>query len=156
MRLAHLFGALTFLTVQHAWAAPKPAIVLQGQGVQIYDCTEGEAGYAWRLKAPDAILTDAAGHPAGHHFAGPSWQAEDGSVVKGEPLVTSNAPEAGSIPWLVLAGKVHTGEGLFAGVAYIVRSDTKGGLAPATGCDQAHKGSETKVDYSATYTFFPS
>ncbi len=76
-------------------------------------------------------------------------------MVRGEALVTSPSPQPGSIPWLVLAGKVHTGDGLFASVAYIVRSATQGGLAPATGCDEGHKGSETRVDYSATYTFFP-
>jgi hypothetical protein len=41
-----------------------------------------------------------------------------------------------------------------AAVNYIVRTHTEGGVAPATGCDKAREGAETRVQYSATYTFF--
>ena len=37
---------------------------------------------AWTLKAPDAQLIDKKGKPFGKHFAGPSWQASDGSSIK--------------------------------------------------------------------------
>ncbi|GJG85986.1 hypothetical protein tb265_11670 [Gemmatimonadetes bacterium T265] len=132
-----------------------PAIVLVGTGVQIYGCAASNGAYAWRLKAPDAVLTDSAGHRVGRHFAGPSWQADDGSTVVGEPLVASPAPRPGAIPWLVLRAKSHSGTGVFAGVSYIVRSMTTGGVAPAGGCDAAHADAEARVDYTATYTFFP-
>ncbi len=152
MRLPLLLGLLGFTGHAHAAA---PAIVLLGEGVQVYGCAQTESGYAWRLKAPDAVLTDAEGHDAGHHFAGPSWQAEDGSTVVGAVVATSAAPQAGAIPWLVLAAKSHSGEGRFADVSYIVRSGTEGGVPPATGCDSAHADAELRVAYSATYTFFP-
>ena len=148
-----LLGSL--LIAAHAQAA-APVIVLLGKGVQVYACAQAEAGYAWRLKAPDAILIDPAGHQVGRHFAGPSWQAEDGSTVVGAAMATGQAPQAGAIPWLVLAAKSHAGEGMFAGVSTIVRSATQGGAAPATGCDADHAGAELRVDYSATYTFFPA
>ncbi len=64
-------------------------------------------------------------------------------------------PKAGAIPWLVLRAKSHAGDGLFAKVAYIVRSATEGGSAPTAGCDAAHVGAEARVGYRATYTFFP-
>ena len=155
MRSMVLLGALVLVGVPCARAAGGTAIVLLGRGVQIYRCTAAEAGYAWRLTAPEAVLTNADGHRVGHHFAGPSWQAEDGSTVTGEPLAASQAPQAEAIPWLVLRAKTHAGDGLFAGVSYIVRSATVGGTAPAAGCDPAHADAETRVGYSATYTFFP-
>ena len=138
-----------------ALGADQPAIVLDAKGVQIYGCALAGETYAWRLTAPEAALTDAAGQPAGRHYAGPSWQALDGSVVVGEPLVASPAPDGGAIPWIVLRARDHTGNGTFAAVAYVIRTATMGGLAPAAGCDAAHAGAESRVDYHATYTFFP-
>ncbi len=147
---------LSFLAFAHHAHAAAPAIVLLGKGAQVYACAQTEAGYAWRLKAPDAILLDPAGRQVGRHFAGPSWQAEDGSTVVGAAVATSPAPQAGAIPWLVLTAKSHAGEGVFSGIQYIVRSATEGGVAPAAGCDADHAGAESRVEYSATYTFFPS
>ncbi|MGI4802401.1 MAG: DUF3455 domain-containing protein [Janthinobacterium lividum] len=144
-----------FVATSPAFAADQRAIVLAAKGVQVYGCTHTGESYAWKLTGPEAILTDAAGHPAGRHFAGPSWQAADGSIVVGDPLVASQAPSNDAIPWIVLRAKDHKGGGQFATVAYIVRSATIGGLAPETGCDAAHDGAEHRVDYSATYTFFP-
>ena len=135
-------------------AAAAPAFELQGKGVQIYTCSSGAGGFAWRLKAPDATLTDSQGNEVGHHFAGPSWQGQDGSLVTGE-VETSAAGATGSIPWLILRAKTHAGQGMFATVTAIVRSHTQGGAAPAAGCDEAHAGTETRVAYSAMYSFFP-
>jgi hypothetical protein len=154
MKLIVSIGVLVLATASYARAA-SPAIVLRGEGVQIYSCTPTGGGYAWRLKAPDANLIDTTGIVIGHHFAGPSWQAKDGSTVVGDPLVVSASPQPTAIPWIVLTAKSHTGSGLFSGVAYVVRSATVGGLAPSTGCDQLHVDAEVRVVYSATYTFFP-
>lgn len=155
--MKRLLGILTaFFVANPAMAADQAAIVLAAKGVQIYGCARSGETYAWKLTGPEAFLTDVYGHPAGRHFAGPSWQAKDGSVVVGEALVASSAPGGGAIPWIVLRAKQHNGDGQFAAVAYIVRSATKGGLAPATGCDDAHVGAERRVNYRATYTFFSS
>ncbi len=135
--------------------AAAPAIMLFGKGVQIYACSQAAGAYAWKLKAPDADLLDAHGHLAGHHFAGPSWRALDGSTVIGEKLAESPAPIPGAISWLVLRAKAHTGAGVFAAVTAIVRSQTKGGMPPTAGCDAGHAGAETRTPYSATYMFFP-
>jgi hypothetical protein len=154
MRRMVLLSFLATTGVLPAQAASPAVIVLLGKGAQIYECAQTGTAFAWRLKAPDAILTDAAGRRIGHHFAGPSWQAEDGSTVTGEVLVANEATQADAIPWLVLKAKTHSGKGLFSAVAYIVRSATMGGAAPASGCDSAHSGAETRIDYRATYTFF--
>ncbi|OOG39160.1 DUF3455 domain-containing protein [Rhodanobacter sp. C05] len=149
LMVATLAGAV------HAQEAPKvAAIEAFGKGVQIYACKASGGTYAWLLKAPDATLADASGKAIGKHFAGPSWQANDGSTVVGEPLNASPSPDAGAIPWLVLHAKSHTGSGAMATVQYIVRERTEGGMAPTSGCDAGHAGSEVRVPYSAMYLFF--
>ncbi len=150
-----MLSATVALALAGQGHAGGSTLVLTGTGAQIYSCASQAGGaYAWRLKAPDAVLTDSAGHRVGRHCAGPSWQAEDGSTIVGEPLVASPAPRPGAVPWLVVRVKSETGAGIFAGVSYIVRSMTMGGVAPVTGCDLAHAGAEVRVDYTATYTFF--
>jgi hypothetical protein len=137
-----------------AASAKPPAIEAFGKGVQIYTCTAASEGYAWTLKAPEATLSDAKGRLIGKHFAGPSWQASDGSTVVGEPLNVSPSPNAGAIPWIVLHAKSHAGDGLMASVDYVVRTRTEGGVAPAGGCDAGHAGTDVRVPYSAIYLFF--
>ena len=135
-------------------------VELHGVGFQVYDCRSlsdgtSSGGYGWRLKAPDASLRDGAGAEVGRHFAGPSWQARDGSTVVGELLVSSPAPTQGSIPWLLLRARSHAGQGAFASIGYIARIHTQGGLAPLSGCDLAHAGREDRVPYQAVYLLFP-
>jgi hypothetical protein len=133
---------------------PGPVIELAADGVQIYTCAATAGGFGWTLKAPDATLRDASGHVAGRHFAGPAWQATDGSKVVGTPVTVSRSPNRGAIGWLVIRATEHDGAGLFADVTYITRTRTMGGVAPGTGCDASHRDAETRVLYSATYTFF--
>ena len=152
------FSSLSGIVVLAAWcvaaSTPPKVIVLQGRGAQVYACMHAGVAYGWRLKAPDAVLLDAEGHVVGRHFAGPTWQAQDGSIVDGKPVAAGGAPRQDAVAWLVVAATSHSGKGLFAGVSYVVRSATEGGAMPATGCDAAHAGAEQRVGYSATYTFF--
>jgi hypothetical protein len=97
---------------------------------------------------------DGAGAEIGHHFAGPSWQASDGSTVVGEVVVSDPAPQPSSIPWLLLRAKSHSGSGALASVGYIARIQTEAGLVPANGCDATHTGAERRVPHSALYVFF--
>lgn len=136
-------------------AAQPTAIEAFGKGVQIYACKVADGHFAWSLKAPEATLSDSHGRLIGKHFAGPSWQATDGSTVVGESLNKSLSPDHGAIPWLVLHTKSHSGDGIMANVDYIVRTRTEGGVAPAAGCDASHPGAEVRVPYSAIYLFFP-
>src|SRR5262249_2500415 len=56
-------------------------------GVQIYECVqnrENPTRYDWVFKAPQADLFDAAGRKIGKHYAGPTWESNDGSKVVGE------------------------------------------------------------------------
>ncbi|WP_213949876.1 DUF3455 domain-containing protein [Luteibacter sp. dw_328] len=147
-------GSIGTVSAQGAPAKPS-AIEAFGKGVQIYTCKPAAATYAWTLKAPEATLSDAKGNVIGKHFAGPSWQANDGSTVVGEALNASPSPDAGAIPWIVLHAKSQTGNGVMSKVAYVVRTRTEGGVAPATGCDASHINAEVRVPYSAVYIFFP-
>lgn len=124
------------------------------QGVQIYTFKVAGGHYAWALKAPDAPLTDRRGRSIGKHFAGPTWQATDGSTVVGELLNSSPSPDV-AIAWLVRHAKSHAGQGVMANVDYVVRTRTEGGVATADGCDASHPGAEVRVPYSAIYLFFP-
>jgi Protein of unknown function (DUF3455) len=123
-------------------------------GVQIYVCGAQGSGVAWTLKAPEAMLRDAGGKQIGRHFAGPSWQANDGSTVVGEVVARADAPIRDAIPWLLLRAKSHSGRGEFTKITFIQRIDTAGGIAPAAGCDDKAQGTEVRVSYSANYLFY--
>ena len=47
-----------------------------------------------------------------------------------------------------------TRTGVLTQVTSIQRINTKGGKAPASGCDAGHAGQEVRVPYSADYLFF--
>jgi len=64
------------------------------------------------------------------------------------------SPEADSIPWLLVTVVDRSGDGVLAHVASVQRINTKGGKAPASGCDPAHVGQEVRAHYSADYVFF--
>lgn len=127
---------------------------VHAKGDQIYTCKEDIDRYAWTLKAPEAQLFDKDGKPFGKHYAGPSWEANDGSKIVGK--ATANAPsrDANSIAWLLVTVVSRSGQGILARVTSIQRLNTKGGKAPASGCDEAHAAQELRVPYSADYLFF--
>ena len=136
-------------------AVGKSVVLLQalGSGIQIYTCKARDAHhYAWVLKAPDAVLTGSDGSRIGRHYAGPTWEASDGSKVVGQLLASAASP--GNIPWLLLSAKSTPGKGRFSKVTYVERVFTFGGTAPKTGADAAHAGAETRVPYTATYIFY--
>src|SRR6266567_7221394 len=135
----------------------RTEVVLQakGDGVQIYICTDAPGGTKWTLKGPDAKLLDASGHVIGTHFAGPTWKLNDGGQVQGELIASKPAPEAGSVPWLLLRAKPGTATGSLAAIAFIRRTETHGGVAPGPGCQSAQDVSKTMaIPYTASYAFY--
>lgn len=135
-------------------AGEKLILELHGDGVQIYTCTLDNTTLNWKFQGPEAKLTHADGSNAGTHYAGPTWKLLDGSEVKGSMVGTKPAPEAASIPWLLLKIASHAGSGKLQSVDYITRTDTKGGVAPSTGCDSAHQNQQARVPYTGTYRFY--
>jgi hypothetical protein len=153
-------GAMTMPTVPDALkpeANASLAVRAQATGVQIYECKPGKddaTKYEWTLKAPEAELFDESGKKIGKHYAGPTWEAEDGSKVVGEAKARDPGPDAGAIPWLLLGAKSTSGTGIFGQITTIQRLNTQGGKAPAEGCSQAQAGAETRVPYRALYLFY--
>jgi hypothetical protein len=127
---------------------------LNGKGKQIYTCQSAGGTHAWKLKAPDAKLFSESGELAGRHFAGPAWEANDGSRITGKVIASATSPDSNSIPWLLLTVTSHEGAGIMSGVQSIQRLETKAGIAPATGCSAANENEETSVPYEAGYYFY--
>jgi hypothetical protein len=132
-------------------ADQKLLFQVHAKGDQVYSC---KADGTWTLKAPDAQLFDKDDKPFGKHFAGPSWQANDGSKVVGKALANAPSPDPQSIPWLLVNVVSHDGNGVLTPATTIQRLNTKGGKAPSSGCDAAHVDQETRVPYTADYVFF--
>jgi hypothetical protein len=121
------------------------ATVAHAKGVQEYE---------WAFVAPEADLFDAGGVRFGHHFAGPHWEAADGSRILGATKERADAPAAGAIPWLLLAAKSDGPEGEFSRFTSVQRINTVGGVAPKGGCSQSAIGTTVRINYAADYYFF--
>src|SRR5258706_15626246 len=77
-------------------------LTLDADGVQIYRCqesTDTKGTYQWVFVEPHADLMNAAGERMGIHYAGPSWEANDGSTVQGAVVEKAASPDQ-AIPWL--------------------------------------------------------
>jgi hypothetical protein len=129
----------------------------QGKGVQIYECkadTNDSTRFEWVFKAPEADLFDDTGKMIGKHYAGPTWEVNDGSKVVGTVKQRDNGPDPDAIPWLLLTAKSTSGNGVFSRVTSIQRLNTVGGTAPAEGCNKALANKEIRIPYKATYYFY--
>jgi Protein of unknown function (DUF3455) len=140
--------------------APAGQVLLleaRAYGVQIYECNANKTNpvrFEWTFIAPEADLFDRAGRKIGKHYAGPTWELNDESVVQGEVKARDDGPDAGAIPWLLLQAKSTSGDGVFGPTQIIQRMQTVGGKAPAQGCSQEQAGKEARVPYKATYYFY--
>ena len=162
-RLSFAFAALALFPdfafpqsqgVPPALAVQQGAVLLgkyAAKGVQIYVCRVKEAANEWAFKAPEATLVDAEGRPFAKHYAGPTWEAPDGSKAVGKLLANEPAPKAGAIPWLLLSAE-SSASGALAGVRFVQRVNTSGGVAPSGTCPTV--GTEQRVDYTADYIFY--
>jgi hypothetical protein len=127
---------------------------LQGKGGQVYTCTRAGSQYQWALRGPDATLYYMNGQLFGTHFDGPTWKANDGSLVVGKAAASVPSPDGDSVPWLLVKVVSHDGNGLLSPATSIQRLNTSGGKAPASGCDAEHAGQEVRVPYSADYLIY--
>ena len=137
---------------QAAIAVPTGTVVktVHAVGAQIYECKpDGHAGLAWTFREPIATLI-ADGKTVGRHFAGPSWEMADGSLVMGKVIGKAPGASSGDIPWLKLTVSQHQGNGILGDVTTVQRIGTvdgnKAGLCPSEGALIAEP-------YSADYVF---
>ena len=138
-------------------AGHKPYLVGHADGVQTYTCLTVAGGHAWGPGRPTADLRDGSGKVIIRHFAGPSWQANDGSTVIGS-RVDGETVDPTALPWLLLSARPATpaAEGdRLTGTTYIQRVATTSGLPPAAGlCSAATAGAAVDVPYTADYVFW--
>jgi hypothetical protein len=118
-------------------------------GVQIYQWN----GSAWVFVAPEAELFASPCYEGsvGMHYAGPTWEAKDGSQVVAV-REAGCAPYPGAIPWLRLVATETSEHGRFGDVTFIQRVNTIGGTAPAEAGTEI--GQEARVPYTAEYYFY--
>lgn len=141
----------------HAQPGQVLTLVAKATGVQIYTCAVSQidpSKYEWKFKAPEADLFNSHGKQIGKHYAGPTWEADDGSKVVGQVKASSNESDPKSIPSLLLNAVSNSGSGVFAKTTSIQRLYPVSGKAPVDGCDQDHLGKEARVSYTAQYYFY--
>jgi Protein of unknown function (DUF3455) len=133
-------------------AAPGESVVVTAHaaGAQIYECKVDASGKLnWQFREPIAtLLVD--GKTMGRHYAGPTWELEDGSRIVGKVLAKVPGANANDIPWLKLEVISHQGEGQLSSVTAVQRINTSGGV-PSGPCEAA--GALLSAPYSSDYVF---
>jgi len=119
-----------------------------GQGVQMYTWN----GSNWGSAVPEATLFDARGNVVAIHFAGPTWEGNDGSQVVGSAVPPTVTVDTNAIPWVLLRGVSTTGPGVLADTTFIQRLNTSGGKSPST--NGAVVGEVARIPYTADYFFY--
>lgn len=146
-------AALAAAELPEAISAPGETLIatIHAEGAQLYECKADAAGkLAWQFREPIAtLLLD--GKTIGRHFAGPSWELDDGSLVTGKVAARAAGASANDIPLLKLSATPQRDRGQLASAATIQRINTKDGKAEGP-CDRA--GAMLSVPYSADYAFY--
>jgi hypothetical protein len=126
-------------------------------GVQIYDCKQSSddpARYEFVFRAPEADLFDQEGQKIGKHYAGPTWESNDGSKVTATVKARADAPNVNAIPWLLLGTSTASGAGALAKDAeHPARADDRRQRARR----RLHAGTgrkEMRMPYQAMYYFY--
>ena len=160
-----LFAALILavaLPASGAWAQAQqlPAAIavsgattvatFHGVGAQIYECKADPKGkLTWTFREPIAALVQD-GKTVGRHYAGPTWEDNDGSKIVGKASGNAPGATANDVPWLKLDVVDKSGNGVLSNVTTVQRINTKGGAAKGA-CKTA--GELRSVPYSADYVF---
>jgi Protein of unknown function (DUF3455) len=132
--------------------APGEVAVLQvhALGAQVYECKAGQAGAGptWQFREPIATLVRD-GKTIGRHFAGPTWEADGGTIV-GKAAGRAPGASPKDIPWLKLAVIERHGSGPLLEAATVQRLNTVGGTLEGA-CQTV--GELRAEPYSADYVF---
>lgn len=138
-------------------AGQRVAMEAVGTGHLAYECREKSAmpgNYEWVFVGPEAILTNRAGARVGTYYGPPAtWESSDGSKISGTQLAISPGA-SGSIPLQLVKTNPSVGAGSMAGITYIQRVNTRGGVAPMLTCDVGTVGKRELVTYKADYIFY--
>jgi hypothetical protein len=145
-------SALAADSLPDALAAPGtvPVLTAHAEGEQIYECRAGADGkLTWTFREPKATLI-ADGKIAGKHYAGPTWELDDGSAVVGKTVANAPGKNANDVAWLKLEVTAHRGSGALSDVTTVQRINTVGGSMGGA-CDRA--GDIRAMPYTADYVF---
>ena len=127
-----------------------PLLTAHAEGVQVYECKPGPGGdLAWTFREPVATLIQG-GRTIGRHYAGPTWELDDGGVVQGKVVKTAPGAAPEDIPLLELAVSERRGAGALTAASVVLRLATHGGALQGP-CIAA--GELRAQPYSADYVF---
>ena len=139
--------------VPEAIAAADATLVAtaHAEGAQIYECKADEHGQdIWQFREPiAALMID--GKTVGRHYAGPSWELVDGSVVTAKAVGSVPGATALDIPLLKLEVTSRHGAGQLTLVTMVQRLNTRGG-ALEWACSTP--GAMASMPYAADYAFW--
>lgn len=134
----------------------EAAFVLTGRGDQLFECKPSATspnGFGWAFTAPDVTLYDGA-RSVGRHATTNVWESSsDRTSVSGSVRASQPGGE-NNLPWALFRAIPSGSSGLFAGVTSVQRVNTSGGIAPATGCDSTHTGTQVRAPFTADYYFY--
>ena len=137
-------------------AGQRLMMTSRGVGELTYECRAKKdmAGeFEWAFVAPVASLINADRKAIGKYYAGPTWEAMDGSKVSGKQVAVSPAAPD-NIPLQLVKADPSMGVGAMNGVSYIQRVNTKGGVAPTAACNASVVSKRMSVAYEADYVFY--
>lgn len=145
------FGAALTPPAAFEVADRVTALSVHAVGAQLYQCEPDASGQlAWSFREPIATLINDEGKTIGRHFAGPTWELDDGGAVKGKLLASAPGAGADDIALLKLTVSERRGAGVLAGVSLVLRLNTHGGALKG-GCAVA--GELRAEPYAADYVF---
>lgn len=149
--VAPLGFAATAAELPEAIAAKGETVVLQvhAAGAQIYECKADASGRtSWQFREPIASLFRD-GKTVGRHYAGPTWQIEESSIV-GKGVGRAPGATTKDVPWLKLDVSDRRGDGPLKDVTTVQRINTAGGNLGGA-CEEA--GELRAEPYIADYIF---
>jgi len=151
--------------------APNQAFLLgRGVGTQNYICQPSDSlgQVAWTLFTPEATLFTDQQEQLTTHFFSPNpvegivratWEDSADTSIVWARAIASATVDPTAIAWVLLQAAATqvgpTGGDTLSHTTFVQRLNTKGGLAPATGCDRLPDvGRKAFVPYTADYFFY--
>src|SRR4051794_20513743 len=133
-----------------AAAGETAVLTVHAEGAQVYECKADSGGkLVWQFREPIATLM-LEGKTIGRHYAGPTWEHSDGSIVMAKAVGRAPGVAQRDIPWLKLEVTERRGNGILTDVTTIQRINTQGGATDGA-CERA--GALLSMPYSADYVF---
>lgn len=130
----------------------RPALRLSAKGVQVFRCEARGKESHWVFRLPEAELTDGTGKVVARHGVNFSFEHLDGSRLIGRVVSYDDADSRDNLLWLLIATHSY-GDGAFAGVDYVQRVNTRGGMPPEK-CESNQRNQLLRVDFSADFVFY--